>query len=318
MKIAFLFPGQGSQAVGMGRDLAEQFPVARAVFDAVDDALHERLSDIIFNGPADQLTMTEHTQPALMAMSVATLKVLEQETGKKITQMAGAVAGHSLGEYSALTAVGSLPLATTATLLKTRGLAMQSAVAPGLGAMAALLGMNWGEVETIIAEANSTGAVVSCANDNADGQVVISGKKDGVDKAIEIAKTKGLKRAVPLPVSAPFHSPLMAPAAEKMMAALDSITIAAPNLPLYNNITAMAQTDGQKIKQDLVAQVCGRVRFRETIINMERDGFSHFVEIGAGKVLTGLVKRIAPNATTANIASVNDVKEQLAFFKNPG
>lgn len=317
MKIAFLFPGQGSQTVGMGKDLHDQFPLARDIFKEVDSALNMGLSDIIFNGPAEKLTMTEFTQPALMVTSIALLRVLEQETGKKISAMASAVAGHSLGEYSALTAVDSLPLATTAKLLKIRGAAMQSAVAPGVGAMAALLGMNWQDVEKIIAEAVAQGAVVACANDNADGQVVISGKKDGVEKAIELAKAKGLKRAVPLPVSAPFHSPLMKPAEEKMKEALSEVVLAKPSLPVYNNVTAMAQTDNVKMKSDLVAQICGAVRFRETILNMAQDGFTHFVEVGAGRVLTGLVKRIAPEAQTINIGNVADIKEQLAFFQKP-
>ncbi|MGI9461501.1 MAG: ACP S-malonyltransferase [Alphaproteobacteria bacterium] len=320
MKIAFLFPGQGSQMVGMGQDIYQAFPIARDIFSQVDDAIGEKLSDIIFLGPIEKLTITEYTQPALMATSIAILKVIEQESGFNITQIAQAVAGHSLGEYSALTAVSSLPLATCANLLKTRGRAMQSAVPMGKGAMVALLGMDADDVNSIVDEVTASGADVACANDNADGQVVISGDKISVEKTIALAKTKNfakpLKRAVALPVSAPFHSPLMKPAMEKMAQALQNIKLQNPLLPIYNNVTALPQTDGEKIKHDLVAQVCARVRFRETIQNMTKDGFDHFVEIGPGKVLSGLVKRITADATTINIGNLADIKEQLAFFKN--
>ncbi|MCX8515840.1 MAG: ACP S-malonyltransferase [Alphaproteobacteria bacterium] len=324
-KTAFLFPGQGSQAVGMGHDLAQAFPIAKKVFDDVDaaignitlaDGTSQPLSHIIFNGPADTLTLTEHTQPALMAVSMAVLRVVEESTGKPITALCQAVAGHSLGEYSALCAINGLTITQTAQLLQQRGRAMQAAVPNGVGAMAALLGMNWDEVKTIIDSAIAAGAVVACANDNADGQVVISGTKEGVEAAITLAKNKGLKRAVPLPVSAPFHSPLMQPAALVMQQALAKVTMPSPLLPVYNNVTARAQINSAHIKNDLVSQVCGRVRFRETILNMVADGFTDFVEIGAGKVLQGLVKRIAPNANCFSIGTSADVKERLDFFKN--
>lgn len=317
-KTAFLFPGQGSQSVGMGLDFAENFPTAHAVFREIDAAVatpdQPALSKIIFEGPNETLTLTEFTQPALMAVSLAILKVLLEQSQKSLTDLCQAVAGHSLGEYSALAATGSISLTDTAKLLQQRGRAMQSAVPEGRGAMAALLGMNWDQVATIITAAQTQGAIVSCANDNADGQVVISGEKQGVEQAIELAKSAGLKRAIMLPVSAPFHSSLMQPAAQVMATALTKINLKPPLVPVYNNVSAMPQTEPAILKQHLIEQVAGRVRFRETILQMQQDGFTNFVEIGAGKVLTGLVQRIFPNANCFNISKVSDLKERLAFF----
>ena len=305
MAIAFTFPGQGSQAVGMGKALADAFPVAKAVFDEVDAALGEKLTGIIWNGPADTLTLTENAQPALMAVSIATLRVLESEAGLSVKD-AKFVAGHSLGEYSALAAAGAFSLSDTAKLLRARGRAMQKAVPVGVGAMAALLGLDYDAAVATAAEA-AQGQVCDPANDNGGGQVVVSGNKEAVDRAVEIAKGKGAKRAMLLPVSAPFHCRLMQPAADAMAEALNSVTINKPVVPLVSNVLASAISDPDEIRNRLIEQVTGTVRWRESVAYMAGEGVTKFYEIGAGKVLTGLVKRIADGATGVSIGSPADI-----------
>lgn len=305
MAIAFTFPGQGSQAVGMGKALADAFPAAKAVFDEVDAALGEKLTDIIWNGPADTLTLTENAQPALMAVSIATLRVLEAEAGLSVKD-AKFVAGHSLGEYSALAASGAFSLSDTAKLLRARGRAMQKAVPVGVGAMAALLGLDYDAAVATAAEA-AQGQVCDPANDNGGGQVVVSGNKEAVDRAVEIAKGKGAKRAMLLPVSAPFHCRLMQPAADAMAEALQGVTINAPVVPLVSNVLASAISDPDEIRKRLVEQVTGTVRWRESVAYMAGQGVTKFYEIGAGKVLTGLVKRIADGATGVSVGSPADI-----------
>jgi [acyl-carrier-protein] S-malonyltransferase len=307
MTAAFTFPGQGSQAVGMGKALAEQFPAARAVFDEVDAALGEKLTTIIWDGPAETLQLTQNAQPALMAMSLATLRVLETEAGFDIGRDAKFVAGHSLGEYSALAAAGALSISDTARLLRTRGVAMQKAVPVGVGAMAALLGLDF-ETAVTVAEEAAQGDVCQAANDNGGGQVVVSGDKVAVDRALEIAKTKGAKRAMLLPVSAPFHCRLMQPAADAMAQALADVTIKAPRVPLVSNVLASAITDPDDIRKRLVEQVTGTVRWRESVAYMAANGVTHFFEIGAGKVLSGLVKRIAEGAIGVAVGGPNDIQ----------
>ena len=300
MTRAFLFPGQGSQAIGMGRDLAEAYPAARAVFDEVDDALGEKLSALIWEGEADQLTLTENAQPALMATSLAAMRALEAE-GVKITD-AAFVAGHSLGEYSALAAAGALSVADCA-----RGRAMQEAVPVGQGAMAAILGLDIEAVRAIAAEA-AEGGVCAAANDNDPAQVVISGDKAAVERAAELAKARGAKRALMLSVSAPFHCALMAPAAEVMQATLDEINLTAPAVPVVSNVRAEAVSSPDEIRGLLIEQVTGVVRWRESVAYMADQGVTEFWEIGAGKALSGMVKRIAKGAETRNIATADDVK----------
>lgn len=313
MTLAFLFPGQGSQIVGMGKDLAEAFPVARAVFEEVDAALSQNLSRLMWDGPEADLTLTENAQPALMATSLAVARVLEAETGKRLADLGVAVAGHSLGEYSALAAVGALTLADTARLLKRRGQAMQKAVPLGTGAMAALLGVEL-SVAQEIADAAAEGEVCDIANDNGGGQIVLSGTAGAIARAVAVAPTKGVKRALPLPVSAPFHCRLMQPAADTMAAALADVPFAAPSLPVVINITARPEQDPLKLRHSLVAQVTGRVRWSESILYMAHDmGIRHFVELGSGKVLTGLVKRIAKEATGVAVNGPSDVD---AFLKS--
>ena len=317
MTAAFTFPGQGSQAVGMGKALAEQFPIARAVFDEVDEALGEKLTAIIWDGPAETLQLTQNAQPALMAMSLATLRVLETEAGFDVGRDATFVAGHSLGEYSALAAAGSLSISDTARLLRTRGLAMQKAVPVGVGAMAALLGLDY-ETAVAVAEEAAQGDVCQAANDNGGGQVVVSGDKAAVDRALDIAKTKGAKRAMLLPVSAPFHCRLMQPAAEAMAEALASVTIKMPASPLVSNVLASAITDPDEIRKRLVEQVTGTVRWRESVAYMAANGVTHFIEIGAGKVLSGLVKRIVDGGVGVAVGGPNDIaaaKDALAAAK---
>lgn len=303
---AFIFPGQGSQAVGMGRALAEAFPEARAVFDEVDEALGERLSQVIWEGPADRLQLTANAQPALMAVSLAALRVLAAEAGLDVGRDAAFVAGHSLGEYSALAAAGSLTLADTARLLRLRGDAMQRAVPVGEGAMAALLGLDY-EVAAEVAREAAGGEVCDAANDNGPGQVVVSGDRAAVERAVKIAQGRGAKRAVMLPVSAPFHCALMAPAAEAMREALAGARIAAPSVPLVANVEAAPITDPEAIRGALVRQVTGTVRWRESVARMAAEGVTAFTEVGAGKVLTGLVKRIAAGATATAIGTPDDI-----------
>ncbi|MGI8525096.1 MAG: ACP S-malonyltransferase [Pseudolabrys sp.] len=306
MAVAFVFPGQGSQAVGMGKALAEAFAPAREVFAQVDEALGEKLSTIIFEGPAETLTLTENAQPALMAVSLAAMRVLEAEAGVDLQRDAKFVAGHSLGEYSALAAAGALTIADTARLLRTRGRAMQKAVPVGTGAMAALLGL---ELEAAVASAAEAaqGQVCQVANDNGGGQVVVSGDRAAVERANEIAKAKGAKRAMMLTVSAPFHCALMQPAADVMAQALGAVNVKAPVVPLVANVAATAVSDPAEIVRLLVRQVTGTVRWRECITFMAGQGVTKFYEIGAGKVLSGLVKRIADGATGTSIGTPDDV-----------
>ena len=306
MSIALIFPGQGSQQVGMGRALADSFAPARAVFEEVDAALGESLSTTIFEGPDDQLLLTANAQPALMAVSLAAMRVLEAEAGLDVARHAAFVAGHSLGEYSALAAAGSLTIADAARLLRIRGDAMQKAVPVGAGAMAALLGLDLETARAVASEA-AEGEVCQAANDNAPGQVVVSGDKAAVERAIAIAKTRGAKRALLLPVSAPFHCALMRPAADVMAEALAGVKIAAPKAPLVANVTASPLTDPEDIRQRLVEQVTGAVRWRESVGFMASAGVTRFVEIGAGKVLAGLVKRIADGATGESVGTPDDV-----------
>ncbi len=306
---AFVFPGQGSQAVGMGKTLAETYPQARAVFAEVDDTLGQKLSTLMFEGPEAELTLTANAQPALMAVSLAVLRVLEAEAGLDLARDAAFVAGHSLGEYSALAAAGSLSLADTARLLRQRGSAMQEAVPFGVGAMAALLGLDY---ETGVAVAKQameeqSGGVCQIANDNGGGQVVASGSKAAVERAMEIAKTKGAKRSLLLPVSAPFHCALMQPAADAMAEALAKVEIKAPKVPLISNVMAAPVEDAKDIRGLLVAQVTGTVRWRESVTYMAAKGATLFVECGSGKVLTGLLKRIVDTASGISIGTPADV-----------
>jgi [acyl-carrier-protein] S-malonyltransferase len=305
-KTAFVFPGQGSQSVGMGKALAEAFPVARAVFDEVDAALSQKLSALMFDGPLDELTLTANAQPALMAVSMAALRVLETEAVVDLHKAAACVAGHSLGEYSALAAAGSLAIGDAARLLRIRGNAMQAAVPAGVGAMAALLGLEFADADAVAKEA-AQGEVCQAANDNGGGQVVVSGHKSAVERAIVLAQAKGAKRAMLLPVSAPFHCSLMQPAADAMAEALARVTVNAPKVPLVANVKAAFVTDPDEIKALLVQQVTGTVRWRESVQFMAAQGVSHFVEIGAGKVLNGLVKRIAEGVTAAAVGTPADV-----------
>ncbi len=316
---AFIFPGQGSQIVGMGRDLAAAFAPAREVFQEVDETLKQRLSKLMFEGPSEELTATRNTQPALMAMSLAVLRVLEAEGGFALADRAIMVLGHSLGEYSALAAAGSLPINATAALLRRRGEAMQAAVPAGAGAMAALLGIEMAQAMTICEQAapftredgSKIQQVVAPANDNGGGQVVISGDRAAVERAIEIARGQGVKRAMLLPVSAPFHCALMAPAAAVMAEALEEAPMAAPVVPLIANVTASKASDPDEIRQLLVQQVTQTVRWRESVIAALAMGVDSFVEVGAGKVLAGLVKRIAPAARTASAATPDEIEALL-------
>src|SRR6202162_4455999 len=306
MAVAFVFPGQGSQTVGMGKALVGNFAPAREVFDEVDEALGAKLSAIIFAGPIETLTLTENAQPALMAMSLATLRVLEQEAGLDLKRDAQFVAAHSPGEYSALAAAGAFILADTARLLRTRGQAMQKAVPVGVGAMAALLGLEFDAAVAVAAEA-AQGQVCQAANDNGGGQVVVSGDKAAVERALEIAKAKGAKRAMLLPVSAPFHCTLMQPAADVMARALAEVTISKPASPLVSNVLAAPITDPDEIRRRLTEQVTGTVRWRESVAYMASHGVTLFFEIGAGKVLSGLVKRIADGAVGISVGGPNDI-----------
>ncbi|QCI68056.1 ACP S-malonyltransferase [Phreatobacter stygius] len=306
MTVAFTFPGQGSQAVGMGKALADAFPAARAVFAEVDDALGEKLSAVIWDGPIETLTLTENAQPALMAVSLGVVRVLEAEAGLNLSRDVAYVAGHSLGEYSALAAAGSFSIGDTARLLRIRGKAMQAATPVGVGAMAAILGLEFDAVVAIAAEAAET-EVCQAANDNGAGQVVISGHKAAVERACELAKARGAKRAIPLPVSAPFHCALMQPAADAMAAALASVPAKAPMVPVVANVLAQPIADPAEITRRLIEQVTGTVRWRECVATMAGLGVTSFYEIGAGKVLSGLVKRIAEGATGSAIGSPDDI-----------
>lgn len=310
MSVAFTFPGQGSQAVGMGKELADAFPEARRVFEEVDDALGEKLSKLIWEGPEETLTLTANAQPALMAVSLATMRVLEDK-GFDLGAKVAYVAGHSLGEYSALAAAGSLSIADTARLLRIRGSAMQAAVPVGEGAMAALLGLEFDAAMAVAAEA-AQGEVCQAANDNGGGQVVVSGARAAVERAVEIAKAKGAKRALLLNVSAPFHCALMQPAADAMAAALAGVAIKAPVVPLVANVLAAPITDPAEIRARLVEQVTGTVRWRESVAWMAEAGVTTLYEVGSGKVLSGLVKRIAPSASGTAVNTPADIDAVIA------
>ncbi len=310
MTIAFTFPGQGSQAVGMGKDLAENFAEARAVFEEVDEALGEKLSDVMFSGPEDTLTLTANAQPALMAVSIAVVRVL-QAKGLDLKSKVAFVAGHSLGEYSALCAAGTFSLADTARLLRIRGNAMQAAVPVGVGAMAAIIGLEHADVIAVCEEAAVTGAC-QIANDNGGGQIVISGEKAAVEKAAGLATDKGAKRAILLPVSAPFHSKLMAPAAEAMRAALATVAKSDPLVPLIANVRAAPVTDADEIANLLVEQVTGQVRWRETVEWFAGNGVTTLYELGSGKVLTGLARRIDKTVNGISVGGPADIDAAVA------
>ncbi len=306
MKSAFVFPGQGSQSVGMGKALAERFPGARIVFDEVDAALGQHLSRLMFEGPEGELMLTANAQPALMAVSLAALRALETEAEVRLDRDASFVAGHSLGEYSALAAAGTFTLSQAARLLRLRGKAMQDAVPVGLGAMAALIGIEAEAARKLVEEAAGT-EICQVANDNGGGQIVVSGMAGAVARAVEIARANGAKRAVMLQVSAPFHCALMQPAAEAMREALAAVEIKSPSVPVVANVLARPVADPDEIRRCLVAQVCGTVRWRESCEWLAGAGVTRFVEIGAGKVLSGLIKRIAPGASTLAVGSPDDV-----------
>lgn len=312
MKIALTFPGQGSQAVGMGLAFYESFPQAREVFEEVDDALNEKLSTLMFEGPLDELTLTRNAQPALMATSMAIYRTIESQWGIQLASKTTLLAGHSLGEYTAYCASGALSLADTARLLRIRGTAMQDAVPVGHGAMAALLGLDLDAAESLVADCSTPTNLCVVANDNSPGQVVISGHKEAVDRAIALAPERGAKRAMPLPVSAPFHSPLMAPAAEKMAQALATTSMASFTAPILANVTTELVTEPETAKRLLVDQVVGRVRWRESMGRLRALNVTHCFEIGSGKVLTGLLKRIDSDI---NAFSVGFPQELEAFFK---
>lgn len=314
MTRAFVFPGQGSQFPGMGKDLAESFAEAREVFQEVDEALGQNLTKLMFEGPEGDLNLTANTQPALMAVSMAVVRVLEKQGGINMSSACQFVAGHSLGEYSALTAAGALALSDTAKLLRIRGTAMQEAVPVGVGAMAAILGLDFEDVKEIAAAASKDG-VCAAANDNAPGQVVVSGHKGAVEAAIALATAKGAKRAIALPVSAPFHCSLMEPAAQRMAQALAAATIKAPVVPVVANVTASAVSSPDEIRKLLVEQVTGRVRWRESVIWMKEQGVSEMIELGAGKVLGGLVKRIEKDVSGESVGTPEQIEALIAKLK---
>jgi [acyl-carrier-protein] S-malonyltransferase len=308
MTRAFLFPGQGSQKVGMGKDLADAFAPAREVFQEVDDALSQKLSRLMWEGPEADLTLTENAQPAIMALSLAIVRILEKEMGLDVARHAYLVAGHSLGEYSALAAAGAFSLADTARLLKTRGQAMQSAVPVGEGGMTALIGADIEQAEAVAQEAASAGSVCVVANDNAPGQVVISGTMDALARAGEIAKAKGIKRAMPLAVSAPFHSPLMQPAADRMAGELAKVAIRPLTVPVLANVTAKEANNPDHVRQLLIEQITSRVRWRESMLALKGLTVDTTVEFGGNKVLTGMVKRIEPGLTMVTLDSPADLE----------
>lgn len=314
LSIAFVFPGQGSQAVGMGKALAGQFAAARAVFAEVDDALGQKLSDLMWNGPEADLTLTENAQPALMAVSMAVVRTLAAEHGISVGSTASHVAGHSLGEYSALAAAGAFSVADGARLLRIRGRAMQAATPVGTGAMAALLGLDFAAAAAVAAEA-AQGEVCQAANDNSEGQVVVSGHRTAIERALEIAKARGAKRAILLPVSAPFHCALMQPAAEAMADALADANVKAPAVPVIANVLAAPITDPAEIRKRLVEQVTGTVRWRECVAAMTALGVRTFVELGSGKVLTGLARKNAPEAGAFAVGTPEDIAAAATQLK---
>jgi [acyl-carrier-protein] S-malonyltransferase len=313
MAVAFVFPGQGSQAVGMGAELAKTHAAARAIFEEVDAALGQKLSEIMFNGPLENLTLTQNAQPALMAVSLAVMRVLEREKGLRLSERVKYVAGHSLGEYSALAAAGALSVTDAARLLRTRGLAMQAAVPVGQGAMAALLGVGKDAGEKLAAAA-AQGEVCQLANDNEPTQVVISGAKTAIDRAAPLSKTYGVRRFMPLNVSAPFHCALMQPAADVMAEALAKVDMKRPAVPLIANVLAAPISDPAEIKKRLVEQVTGTVRWRECVAAMAADGVTEIYEIGSGKVLAGLAKRIAPSLNATSLGAPQDIEAALPIL----
>jgi len=314
MSYAFVFPGQGSQYVGMGHELAKTFPEAKAVFDEIDESLGQKLSTLMFEGSEEDLNLTENTQPALMAVSVAVINVLKKQAGLEIKDMCDYVAGHSLGEYSALTAAGALEIGDTAKLLRLRGQSMQKAVPVGVGSMAAILGLSLGEVQDI-ASAVSNSEICQAANDNSTGQIVVSGHAGAVAAAVALATEKGAKRAVTLPVSAPFHCTLMAPAAQTMAQALADTDIRPPSVPVICNITAKAESDPAHIRQLLVEQITGMVRWRESVIWMKDNGVTDMIELGAGKVLCGLARRIDREINTAAIETPQQIEDFVSRIR---
>ncbi|MCB1884838.1 MAG: ACP S-malonyltransferase [Geminicoccaceae bacterium] len=303
-----VFPGQGAQAVGMGRSLNEGYEAARRVFEAVDDALGESLSRLMFEGPADDLMLTANAQPALMACALAAVRAVEAEAGVALPEVTEWAAGHSLGEYAALTAMNALDLADAARLLRLRGEAMQAAVPVGEGAMAAVLGGEAETIEAVAAEASTPNAPCEVANDNGEGQMVLSGARDAVERAMALLKAKGLKRVILLPVSAPFHSSLMAPAAERLGEALATVRILRPKRPIVANVTAAPEDDPETLRRLLQEQVCARVRWRESMVRMKALGVERLIEFGHGRVLTGLAKRALPGAGLVNVQTADDVK----------
>ena len=313
MAIAFVFPGQGSQAVGMGLALANAFPVARRTFEEVDEALSEKLSGVMWQGPAETLTLTQNAQPALLAVSIAALRVLETEAGLNLARDAAFVAGHSLGEYSALAGAGAFELADAVRLVRLRGLAMQEAVPVGVGAMAAVLGLEFDAATQVAADA-ADGQICAAANDNGGGQVVISGAKEAVERAVEIARARGAKRAMMLPVSAPFHCRLMEPAAAVMARALADVAVKQPVVPVIANVVAAPVVEPERIVRSLVEQITGTVRWRESVAFMAAQGTRAFYELGSGKVLSGLIKRIAEGADTLAVGTPQDVEAFKQVF----
>lgn len=314
MTRAFVFPGQGSQFIGMGKDLSENFVEARDVFQEVDDSLSQKLSALMFDGDANDLNLTENTQPALMAVSVAVARVLESQGGIALKDYASYVAGHSLGEYSALTVAGVIALSDCAKLLKLRGISMQKAVPVGVGSMAAVLGLDFDEVADIAREA-AQGDICAAANDNSDGQVVVSGYKAAVERAIKLATERGAKRAVLLPVSAPFHCELMEPAATAMKPALEETTFNAPIVPVVTNVTASSESAPNRLKALLIDQITGMVRWRESVLYMKSNGVENMIELGAGKVLCGLARRIDRSIACDNAGTAEDIEALIAKLK---